>query len=61
MVRKRELIASALVARILPSLQTISWSTWFAQEENGDDPLNRLTMIWIRRCDGVLHVRRAPW
>ncbi|KAH9933381.1 uncharacterized protein B0H18DRAFT_1083041 [Fomitopsis serialis] len=61
LVRKQELVASASVASILPSLQTISWSTWFAQKEQGDDAANRLTTIWIRREDSMIHVRRTPW
>ena len=60
-MRDRELEASALMGRMLLSLQTISWSSWFAQSEPGDDSVNRLTTVWIRRGDGVVEVRRAPW
>ncbi|KAH9840059.1 uncharacterized protein C8Q71DRAFT_795251 [Rhodofomes roseus] len=61
LVRQDELIAGAMIASILPSLQTISWSTWFAREEEGDESDDRLTTVWIRRADGVIHARREPW
>ncbi|EPT00995.1 hypothetical protein FOMPIDRAFT_1121547 [Fomitopsis schrenkii] len=60
-VRKRELMASAVMGGMLSSLQTISWASWFVQSEPGDDFVNQLTTVWIRRADGAVHVRRAPW
>lgn len=60
-VRDRELEASALIGRMLLSLQTVSWASWFAQSELGDDPVNRLTTVWVRRVNEMVEVRRAPW
>ncbi|KAH9943801.1 hypothetical protein B0H21DRAFT_474460 [Amylocystis lapponica] len=60
-VRTRELFASAALASALRSLKTISWSTFFAQEQPGDDVLARSTTAWVRRHGGKVQVRRAPW
>ena len=60
-VRDRELEASALMGKMLLSLQTVSWASWFAQSELGDDPVNRLTTVWVRRVNEMVEVRRAPW
>ncbi|OBZ74201.1 hypothetical protein A0H81_05878 [Grifola frondosa] len=60
-VRARELLASALVARTLQSLKSIAWSSYFAEDEPGDDVMARSTNVWIHRKDGKIRVRRAPW
>ncbi|KAI0917854.1 hypothetical protein AcV5_002686 [Taiwanofungus camphoratus] len=60
-VRARELIASVSVARILESLETITWSTFFATDQPGDNAAARSTTTWIRRQEGKVQVRRAPW
>ncbi|KAL4246252.1 hypothetical protein ABKN59_009222 [Abortiporus biennis] len=60
-VRKTELYASASIARFLPALKEITWSSFFAQDNPGDDPDEGSTMVWIRRKEGKIRVRRAPW
>ncbi|KAF9820858.1 hypothetical protein IEO21_01085 [Rhodonia placenta] len=59
--RKRELVASAWMARSLPSMKTITWSSFFAKSEPGDDTQARMTTAWVRRANGAVQVRRAPW
>ena len=57
-MRETELIASATIASHLPSLETVTWSTWFACEGSGDDAKNQTTAIWIAQDhDGVLAKR----
>ncbi|KZT09842.1 uncharacterized protein LAESUDRAFT_694303 [Laetiporus sulphureus 93-53] len=60
-VRQKELIASVSIARTLPFLKTISWNTFFAEDQPGDDAGARVTTLWIRRIDGFIQARRAPW
>lgn len=60
-VRKTELFASAALSRFLPSLKELSWSSFFALGEPGDDPDNQTTTAWIQRQDGKIRVRRMPW
>ncbi|KAL6304537.1 hypothetical protein BKA93DRAFT_732830 [Sparassis latifolia] len=60
-VRRREMVASATVAIIVESLETVTWSTYFAKNEPGDDEQTRETTAWVRRRDGKVHVRRTPW
>ncbi|TFK90140.1 hypothetical protein K466DRAFT_644575 [Polyporus arcularius HHB13444] len=44
-VRERERIASALLAKLLPSLETIGWSTYFAKDRPGDDVERKATVL----------------
>ncbi|THH32476.1 hypothetical protein EUX98_g1741 [Antrodiella citrinella] len=60
-VRATELFASACIARTLPALETISWSSFFAEDNPGDDQDNLTTTAWVLRKDGKVKVRRAPW
>ncbi|RPD64189.1 hypothetical protein L227DRAFT_495694, partial [Lentinus tigrinus ALCF2SS1-6] len=45
-VREREHIASALLAKLLPSLKTIGWSTCFAKDRPGDDVERKVTTFF---------------
>ena len=60
-VRKTELFASAAIARFIPSLKEVSWSTFFAKDEPGDDPENQTMTAWVQRKDGKIRVRRMQW
>lgn len=61
-VRKTELIGAATLASHLPSVASVTWSTWFAQKEPGDNRQQRTTTIWTRHEDGGgVAARRAPW
>ena len=60
-VRSQELLASAALATYLPLLESISWSTFFAQKEYGDNPRGQTTTVWIQPGDEPVAVRRAPW
>ncbi|CAL1715238.1 unnamed protein product [Somion occarium] len=60
-VRTTELFASAALARYVPSVKTICWSSFFAADEPGDYPDEQTTMVWVMRKDGKVKVRRAVW
>ena len=60
-VRKTELFASAAIARFMPSLKVISWSSFFASQDPGDDPDAQTTTVWIKRKDSKIRVRRMAW
>ena len=42
-IRERERIASAHLAKLLPSLKTIGWNTYFAKDRPGDDVERKAT------------------
>ncbi|KAI0741627.1 hypothetical protein C8Q80DRAFT_1260211 [Daedaleopsis nitida] len=54
-VRKREHVASVLLGKMLSSLKTIGWSTYFAKDRPGDD-VGRKTIIFAT-CDRDEKVR----
>ena len=60
-VREVELLAGAELARYLPSLEIVSWSTWFAMDQPGDDPELQKTTMWVKREAEGVAVRRSDW
>lgn len=60
-VRQVELVAAAAIASHLASLESVTWSTWFARKEPGDDGKNQTTTIWIAQDEEGIILRRAPW
>ncbi|OCH96316.1 hypothetical protein OBBRIDRAFT_809230 [Obba rivulosa] len=60
-VRTRELYAGAAMATYLESLKTITWSSYFAEKQPGDNIHERSTTMWIQRSEEKVRVRRAPW
>lgn len=60
-VRTTELYASAAIARFLPSIKTVTWSSFFTLDEPGDCPDDQTTTMWVLRKDKKVKVRRATW
>ena len=60
-VRDVERLASAQLAQGLPELKIISWSTFFAMDQPGDDPELQKTTLWVKREGGGVAVRRSEW
>ncbi|KAH8104040.1 hypothetical protein BXZ70DRAFT_985047 [Cristinia sonorae] len=56
-----ELFASASVSRFLPALKSVSWSSYFVGDQPGDGLDGLTTTAWVRREEGKVSVRRAPW
>ncbi|KAI0687153.1 hypothetical protein C8T65DRAFT_819090 [Cerioporus squamosus] len=57
-VQERERIASALLAKMLPSLKTIGWSTYFAKDRPGDDVERKATVFSRDSLEGKAAMRR---
>ena len=55
------MLASAEVARYLPALKRISWSSFFAKDQPGDDPVQQKTTMWVKRENDEVAVRRREW
>lgn len=60
-IRETELAAAAAIAGYLPRLEAVTWSSWFARAEPGDDFRERSTTAWVLRDEQGVLVRRAPW
>ncbi|KAF9244107.1 hypothetical protein BU15DRAFT_42406 [Melanogaster broomeanus] len=65
-VQTRELEASLSFARKLKTLETISWSSFFAWKRPPPDEKKigdwrRMTKAYVLRADGRVRVRRRPW
>ena len=58
-VRALELIASTVITKYLPSLERISWSTFFPGEvTSADDCARRRATFQIQRHDGEVALKR---
>ena len=59
--RRLELVAAAVLAEHLPALERVTWSTWFAENEYGDNQREKSTTVWTLAGDEGIAARRMPW
>ena len=62
-MRDEELAATMVLAQRLPNVERVTWASFFARRrQSGEgEGERRTTVVWVRRGEGRIRVRRKPW